>query len=87
MFIVASDGSFVFERTVILRSKLPHWFKSLKDASRPMPVHYFSNKKTWMNSDIIEYFTDIRQTNESRKTKLSCFGTMLLVILKLHRPV
>ena len=44
MFIVASDGSFVFERTVILRSKLPRWFKSLKDArSRPMTVHYFSN--------------------------------------------
>ena len=41
MFIVASDGSFVFERTVILRSKLPRWFKSLKDASRPMTVHYF----------------------------------------------
>ena len=54
MFIVASDGSFVFERTVILRSKLPHWFKSLKDASRPMPVHYFSNKKAWMNLDIVE---------------------------------
>ena len=31
-------------------------FNSLspKDASRPMPVHYFSNKKAWMNTDIVE---------------------------------
>ena len=39
-FIVASNGSFVFEPTVIWRSKLPHCFKSLKDASRPMFMHY-----------------------------------------------
>ena len=54
MFIVASDSSFVFEPTVIWRSKLPRCFKSLKDASRPISVHYFSNKKVWMNSDIME---------------------------------
>ena len=53
-FIVASDGSFVFGPTVIWRSKLPRCFKSLKDASRPMSVHYFSNKKAWMNFDIME---------------------------------
>ena len=54
MFIVASDGSFVFEPTVIWRSKLPRCFKSLKDASRPMSVHYVSNKRAWMSSDIME---------------------------------
>ena len=54
MFIVASDGSFVFEPTVIWRSKLPRCFKSLKDASRPMSMHYFSNKKACMNSSIME---------------------------------
>ena len=54
MFIVASDGSFVFEPTATWRSKLPPCSKSLKDASRPMPVHYFSNKKAWMNLDIME---------------------------------
>ena len=53
MFVVASDGSFVFEPTVIWRSKLPCCFKSLKDASRLMSVHYFSNKKAWMNSAIM----------------------------------
>ena len=54
IIIVTSDGSFIFEPTVIWRSKLPRCFKSLKDASRPMSVHYFSNKKAWMNSDIME---------------------------------
>ena len=54
VFIVASDGSFVFEPTFIWRSKLSRCFMSLKDASRPMSVHYFSYKKAWMNSDIIE---------------------------------
>ena len=29
-------------------------FRSLKDPSRPVPVHYFSNSKSWMNSDIME---------------------------------
>ena len=51
MFIVASDGSFVFKPTVIWRSTLPRYFKSIKNASRPMSVHYFSNKKAWMNSE------------------------------------
>ena len=54
MFIVAADGSFVFEPVVIWRSKVPRCFRSLKDHSRPMSVHYFSNSKAWMNSDIME---------------------------------
>ena len=73
MFIVAFDGSFFFEPTVIWRSKLPHCFKSLKDASKPMPVHYFSNKKAWMNSDIMESILqrlDRRTNQEKRKVIL-----------------
>ena len=73
MFIVASDGSFVFEPTVIWRSKLPRCFKSLKDASIPMSVHYFSNKKAWMNSDIMESILqrlDRRMNQEKRKVIL-----------------
>ena len=54
IFIVASDGSFVFEPTAIRRWKLPRCSNSLKDASRPIAVHYFSNKKAWMNLDIME---------------------------------
>ena len=73
MFIVASDGSFVFEPTVIWRSKLPRCFKSLKDASRLMSVHYFSNKKAWMNSEIMEGILqrlDRRMNQEKRKVIL-----------------
>ena len=54
MFIVASDGSFEIEPTGIWRSKEPRCFKSFKDPLRPMFVHYFSNKKAWMDSDIME---------------------------------
>ena len=53
MFIVAADGSFVFEPVVIWRSKVPRCFRSLKDPSRPMSAHSFSNSKIWMNSDIM----------------------------------
>ena len=73
MFSVASDGSFVFEPTVIWRSKLSRCFKSLKDVSRPMSVHYFSNKKAWMNSDIMESILqklDRRMNQEKRKVIL-----------------
>ena len=49
MFIVFSDGSFVFEPTIIWRSKEPHCFKSYKDLLRLMSVHYFFDIKTWMN--------------------------------------
>ena len=72
IFIVASDG-LVFEPTVIWRSKLPRCFKSLKDTSRPMSVHYFSNKKAWMKSDIMESILqrlDRRMNQEKRKVIL-----------------
>ena len=70
MFIVAADGSFVFEPAVIWRSKVPRCFRSLKDPSRPMSVHYFSNSKARMNSDIMETVLgrlDRRMNYENRK--------------------
>ena len=73
MFIVAPNGSFVFEPTVIWRSKLPRCFKSLKGASRPMSMHYISNKKAWINSDIMESILqrlDRRMNQEKRKVIL-----------------
>ena len=73
MFIVAADGSYVFEPTVIWRSKLPRCFKSLKDPSRPMGVHYFWNKKAWMNSDLMEtilHRLDRKMSAENRNVVL-----------------
>ena len=54
IFIVASDGSFVFEPSVIWRSKGRRCFKFLIDPVRPMSVHYISNKKPWMDSNNME---------------------------------
>ena len=88
MFIIAPNGSFVFEPTVIWRSKLPRCFKSLKNASKPMSMHYFSNKKACMNSEVMESILQRLDRRMNQKNeKLSCFWTMLHVILKLHRPV
>ena len=70
MFIVAPNGSFVFEPTVIWKSKLPRCFKSLKNSSRPMSMHYFSNKKAWMNSKVMKSILqrlDRRMNQKNRK--------------------
>ena len=48
MFIVAADDSFAFEPGIL------RCFRSLKDPSRPMSVHYFSNSEVWKNSGIME---------------------------------
>ena len=76
MFTVVADGSFVFEPIVIWRSKVPRYFKSLKNTARPMSAHYFSNKKTWMSSDIMEIILsrlDCKMKHEKRKV-LHVFG-------------
>ena len=54
MFNVASDGSFFFVPSFVWRSKGPRDFKSYKDPLKPMSVHYFSSKKSWMDSGIME---------------------------------
>ena len=38
----------------IWNSKLPRCFKKLQDPSRPANVHYFSNPKSWMLSEVME---------------------------------
>ena len=75
MFTVASDGFSVFEPTVIWTSKGPRCFNSLKDPLRRMPVHYFSNKKTWIDSDIMESILsrlDRKMCLEKCKVALFC---------------
>ena len=51
---VSADGSKVGESIVIWRSQKPHCFKRLKEVSHPINVHYFSNKKTWMTTELLE---------------------------------
>ena len=86
MFIVASDGSFVFEPTAIWRSKGPRYFKSVKDLLRPMSVHYFSNEKAWLDSDIMEsILLRLERKTWRDLTKVALFGTTLPSILKPYR--
>ena len=57
----------------IWRSKLPRCFKSLKDPSKPMGVHYFWNRKAWMNSDLMEtilHSLDRKMSAENRNVVL-----------------
>ena len=53
-FFVNATGERVDQSIAIWKSKLPRCFKKLKDPSRPVNVHYFSNPKSWMTSEVME---------------------------------
>ena len=52
-FIVSATGGKVTELIVIWKSKILRCFRYLEDKSRPADLHYFSNEKSWMNTDIM----------------------------------
>ena len=54
-FFVNAAGQKVDEPVIIWKSKKPRCFRNMKnnDLSRPLGVHYFSNKKAWMNGEIL----------------------------------
>ena len=54
IFIMAPDSSFVFELLVIWQPKVPRCFKLLNNPAWLMSVHYISNKKAWVNNDVME---------------------------------
>ena len=73
-FFVNAAGEKEDEPIVIWKSKKPRCFKGLKNPSRPANVHYFSNKKSWMNSEIFE--TVLSRLNKrllSQKRKIILF--------------
>ena len=53
-FFVNAAGEKIDEPVVIWKSKKPRCFKRLSDKSRPADVHYFSNPKSWMTSDVMQ---------------------------------
>ena len=53
-FLVSAAGQKIDEPIFIWKSKLPRCFKGLREPSRPGNVHYFSNSKSWMTSEIFE---------------------------------
>ena len=54
-FFVNAAGQKVDEPVIIWKSKKPRCFRNMKnnDLSRPLGVHYFSNKKARMNDEIM----------------------------------
>ena len=50
---VSANGEKVCDPVVIWRSVKPRCFKGILDLSRPLGVHYFGNKKAWMNTEIM----------------------------------
>ena len=53
-FFVNAAWEKINETVVIWKSKKPRCFKRLSDKSRPADVHYFSNPKSWMTSDVMQ---------------------------------
>ena len=52
-FFANPAGEKVDQTIVISKSKLPRFFKKLQDPSRPANIHYFSNAKSLMTSEVI----------------------------------
>ena len=72
-FIVSATGGKVIEPTVIWKSKIPRCFRYLEDKSRPANLHYFSNEKSWMNTDImvkILSMVDAKRKSQNRNVIL-----------------
>ena len=53
-FFGNAAGERVNQPIVIWKSKLPRCLKKLKDPSCPVNIHYFSNPKSWMTSEVME---------------------------------
>ena len=53
-FVVNAAGEKIDDPVAIWKSKKPRCFKHISDKSRPADVHYFSNPKSWMTSDVMQ---------------------------------
>ena len=53
-FFVNAAAEKIDETVVIWKSKKPRCFKRLSDKSRSADLHYFTNPKSWMTSDLMQ---------------------------------
>ena len=53
-FFGSAVGESVSESVAIWRSAKPRCFKNLINPKHPYDVHYYSNQKSWMTSEIID---------------------------------
>ena len=54
LLFVSASGEKVDQPIVIWKRKHLRCFKKLQDLSHPTPVHYVSNPKSWMTSEVME---------------------------------
>ena len=74
-FFLAADGSKISEPVVIWKSKSPRCFKNIQDKARLSMVHYFSNEKAWVRTEIME---DVLRLLD-RKVQLECRKIILFL--------
>ena len=80
-FFVSAAGQKIDEPIVIWKSKLPRCFKGLRDPSKPGNVHYFSNSKSWITSEIFE--TVLSKLNRKLVFENSLLTSKLCSFLKI----
>ena len=71
-FFVAPDGSKVSQPVVTWKSKSPRCFKNIQSKARPSMVHYFSNNKAWMQTEIMENVLGLLDRKLRLEVKKSC---------------
>ena len=54
LFLSVLSGKKIDQPIVIWKSKKPRCFKRLSDKSRSADLHYFTNPKSWMTSDVMQ---------------------------------
>ena len=74
-FFVATNGSKISESAVIWKSRSQTCFQNIQYKTRPSMVHYFSNEKAWMKTEIME---DVLRFFD-RKVQLE--GRMIILFL------
>ena len=81
-FFVNAAAERVDQLTAIWKSKLPRCFKKLKDPSRPVNVHYFSNPKSWMTSEVMEAVLARFNRNPYLRIEKSFFFSITLPVIQ-----
>ena len=69
-FFVAADNSEISEPVVIWKSKSPRCFKNIQDKTRPSVLHYFSNEKASIRTEIMG---DVLKLLQLERRKITLF--------------
>ena len=74
-FFVNAAGQKINESIVTWRSAKPRCFKNLINLKRPYDMHYYSSKKPWMTSEIMDsVLTKINRKMAAAKRNILLYG-------------